>query len=103
MREQGLKHSWLTTFLKTIDSDDRDAEVFLKSENAEKYVEASDLYRLHDLLHRDEYQPVAVIRFLRNGETTIRVYFQQLHTTQFDVVPLEEEPPSRLTEHYQLT
>lgn len=83
MHEQDLKKSALTKFLPILDAETQTAEIYLREENAGKFAEVTDTFRLYDLLHRDEYRPVAAIRFHRNGESAVRVYFQKLHETEF--------------------
>lgn len=97
-----MKPCGLTRFLPIFDAENQSAEIYLSEKNANRFAEVTDTYRLHDLLHRDEYRPVAAIRFHRNSHAFVRVYFQQLHDTQFDVAPAEDESSSRRTERYRL-
>ena len=84
MIEQDLKKCALTRFLTIIDEDNEIADLYLREENSARFAEVTDTVRLHDLLHRDEYRPVAAIRCHNDSEIFVRVYFQQLHETQFD-------------------
>ncbi|MBD3676173.1 MAG: hypothetical protein HUJ26_21900 [Planctomycetaceae bacterium] len=83
MQEQELRYCPLVKSLRVMPADDPRAQIYLKSEHYGEYVEVTDMFRLHDLLHRDEYQPVAILRFHQLGEDFVRVYFRQLHTTEF--------------------
>lgn len=87
MHEHDLKKSSLTKFLPVIEADDRRAELLLREEKVNEFAEVSDTFRLFDLLHRDEYRPLAAIRYHDDRESFVRVYFQRLHETEFDEVP----------------
>lgn len=84
MQEKEIKVCPLTRYLKLIEADHQDAQLYLKPENANRFAEVTNMYRFHDLIHRDEYRPVAVIRFHRHGESYVRVYFQQLQETSVE-------------------
>ena len=84
MQEQELRYCPDVKYLKVMCADDPEAQVYLRNDNYQAYVEVSDMFRLHDLLHRDEYEPVAVVRFHRCGEQFVRVYFRLLHNTDFE-------------------
>lgn len=84
MQEQQWRNCPLTKSLKVMEADDPDARIYLTPDNADRFAEATAMYRFYDLLHRNEYRPVAAIRFHRHGEHFVRVYFQRLHETSFE-------------------
>ena len=102
MQEQELRYCPDVKCLKAFRADDPEAQVYLKPENYRQYVEVSDMYLLHELLHRDEYQPVAVVRFRSLGENFVRVYFQQLHSSELSPPNETAQFSSHRDEHYQL-
>jgi hypothetical protein len=67
-----------------MEADDPDAQKYLTPDNVNRFAAATAMYRFYDLLHRNDYRPVAAIRFHRLGESFVRVYFQQLHETSFE-------------------
>ena len=89
------EHSWrncpLSKSLKLMEADDPDAQKYLIPDNAHRFAEATGMYRYYELLHRNEYRPVAAIRFQRLGESFVRVYFQRLHDTSFETSRSEIE------------
>ena len=103
MLEQELCYCPLVKSLRVMSADDPDAQVYLKSENYEKYVEVTDMFRLHDLLHRDEYRPVAVLRFHRLGEDFVRVYFRQTHNSELREATGDFEDSRTRLEQLELT
>lgn len=62
--------------LPILDEHDPRARRLTDESSAEVVAEAADTVRLFDLLHRDEYQPIAAVRFLK--PESVRVYFRLL-------------------------
>jgi hypothetical protein len=58
--------------------DEPEAQSLIADSSAEVIAEAADTARLHDLLHRSEYRPVAVVRFGKSVFPSVRVYFRLL-------------------------
>jgi hypothetical protein len=81
LNERDLKKNPSTQSLPVIDEHDCHANRYLDDDSVFKYAEASDSIRLFELLHRDEYEPVAAVRGRTGGSSFIRVYFRQLHGT----------------------
>ena len=81
MSEQDLKNHPSTRSLVVIEASDRRAKRYVCEESMCQYAEVTDTIRLSELLHRDEYHPVAAIRHPNDVSPYIRVYFRQLHST----------------------
>jgi hypothetical protein len=56
-------------------SDDDAVSAFCDPGRLIEIAEAVDTHRLFDLLHRDEYQPIGIVRFDDAGDEAARVYF----------------------------
>ena len=67
--------------LPILDDDDPSARGIVESASATSIAEAEDTLRLHELLHRGEYKPVAGVRHRRPDGTSIHVYFARLDDT----------------------
>lgn len=81
LMERDLYRNPSTQSLPVIDEDDQRAQRCLCASRICEFAEASDSIRLFELLHRDEYEPVAAVRHRTDGCPTIRVYFRKLHET----------------------
>lgn len=75
MREEAIKAVPELKDLPILDEDDPEAAAFAEPSCLCDIAEADDPIRLHDLLHRRHYRPVAAVRFHRTREETTRVYF----------------------------
>ena len=82
LNEYDLKKNPVMQSVPVMEGDDEVAQLFLDNSNACEFAEAVDAIRLYELLHRDEYRPVAVVRNSTDGLATIRVYFRQLHESE---------------------
>jgi hypothetical protein len=71
-----LKH------LPILDEDDPRAKAITAETVATFIAEAGDTVRLHDLLHRGEYRPIALIRHFGNAGPCLCVYFERLNNTK---------------------
>jgi hypothetical protein len=60
------------------DEHEPEAQSMIAESSAEFIAEAADTARLHDLLHRTEYRPIAVVRFGKSVPPSVRVYFRLL-------------------------
>lgn len=77
MRETDLKAVPKLSQLAILDEDDAAARRLTVEFSAGEIAEAADTVRLFDLLHRDEYEAVAAVRFRKPGPE-VRVYFRLL-------------------------
>lgn len=78
MREQDLRRAPLPSDLPVYEEHDERAREISSPARCCEMAEAEDMVRLYQLLHRIEYQPVAVIvRHTRFGRDA-RVYFQRV-------------------------
>lgn len=57
-------------------TDDDAVSAFCDPSRLIEIAEAVDTHRLFDLLHRDEYRPIGIVRFDDGGHEAARVYFQ---------------------------
>lgn len=73
MNEAALRRIPRLENLPIFDADSEEARDILNRAPAE-LAEAGNTVRLHDILHRAEYKPLAAVR--KNGE--VRVYFETL-------------------------
>lgn len=64
-----------------LDEDDPSAKSITSESAALNVAEAEDTMRLHELLHRDEYRPLAAVRYRRAEGDSICVYFSRLDDT----------------------
>lgn len=64
--------------LPVFPSNHPDATAFLDAQRCLETAEAVDTRRLFDLLHRHDYQPVAIIQFGNHSDCDARVYFQRV-------------------------
>lgn len=78
MNEGDIKSVAELTALPRYDAGDPEAASLVSGASAFEVAEAEDMIRLQDLLHRDEYQPLAVVRFPESTPETVRVYFRLL-------------------------
>jgi hypothetical protein len=69
--------------LPVFDPDDRKVQRCLRDEGVCEFAEAADAMRLCELLHRSEYQPVAVVRNRKDRFSPLRVIFRPMHETDF--------------------
>ena len=83
MRESDLKLIEALQDLPMLSPDDPYAAGIADPAAAARIAAADDLVRLHDLLYRDEYRPIAAVRY--GSETDqVRVYFELRDRTQDD-------------------
>ena len=61
-----------------LSSDDPRAEELMQTGRSREVAEAVDTFRLFDLLHRDEYEPLAIVQFGTASEGEVKVYFARL-------------------------
>ena len=80
MREADLKAVAILENLPVLDECEPKAKS-ITANSASKIAEAADMVRLHELLHRHEYQPLAVIRYRRDDGECVCVYFRRLDDT----------------------
>jgi hypothetical protein len=73
MKELDLKRIPLLKNLPVFDASSREARDIL-NRPASELAEACDSIRVHDILHRSEYKPLAAVR--EDGQ--VRVYFEIL-------------------------
>ena len=78
MDEADLKAIPQLAHLQILDEDHPAVLTLVGTRAADLIAEAADTGRLFDLLHRDEYQPIAAVRFRRQDSEGIRVYFRLL-------------------------
>lgn len=67
--------------LPIFEDGDPSATSIIGDASATSIAEAEDTLRLHELLHRNEYKPVAGIRKRRSIGTCVYVYFARLDDT----------------------
>jgi hypothetical protein len=65
--------------LQILEQDHSAARFLIAGTYANTIAEATDTVRLFELLHRDEYQPMAAVRFREPEPVSIRVYFRLLN------------------------
>lgn len=68
--------------LPLFDEDDPAIEDLIAETSADSIAEVEDTVRLHELLHRNEYQALAAVRFRETQQESIRVYFRLHHRDQ---------------------
>jgi hypothetical protein len=66
--------------LPILDEDDPTAQPIVENRVA-SVAEVGDAVRLHELLHRNEYRPLAGIRYRRGEQENICIYFRRLDDT----------------------
>ena len=67
--------------LPIFDDGDPSATSIIGHASATSIAEAEDALRLRELLHRNEYKPVAGIRYRRANGMLVYVYFARLDDT----------------------
>jgi hypothetical protein len=67
--------------LSILDEHDPNAKAIISNTAATSVAEAEDMLRLHELLHRKEYKPVAGVRYPCESGVCVRVYFARLDET----------------------
>ena len=82
MNEASLKAIPKLDQLQILDQDHPASRLLVAQSSANVIAEAIDTFRLFDLLHREEYQPIAAVRFVEADSTKIRVYFHLLDQDQ---------------------
>jgi hypothetical protein len=78
MNEADLKAIPELDQLQVLDQDHPAVRSLLADTTSEIVAEATDTVRVFELLHRDEYLPIAAVRFAEGGSVGIRVYFKLL-------------------------
>lgn len=82
LSEHELKQHTTTESLPVYDVDDPDGERYYCQDDGRTYAEASNSFRLMELLRRKHYRPVAAVRHRDGGSVCIRVYFLVLHRSE---------------------
>ena len=83
MRESDLKLIGAVQDLPILSPEDPYAAAIADPAEAARIAAADDLVRLHDLLYRDEYRPIAAVR-CGSATDEVRVYFELRDRTQDD-------------------
>jgi hypothetical protein len=78
MNEADLKAIPELKHLQVLDEHHPAVRFLLDDMSSDLVAEATDTVRLFELLHREEYQPIAAVRFTEDGTREVRVYFQLL-------------------------
>jgi len=85
MEEKFLQTHPATRSVPIFDETDWIAD-FLNSEKiVESLAEASDTIRMHDLLHRNDYRPIAAVRTWKGNSQQVRLFFQRRSSDDLDV------------------
>lgn len=84
MREADLKTIPELQQLPFLDLDDPEARSLTAGTSPTVIAEAVDTVRLYELLHRDEYEAVAAVRFREPEPDSVRVYFRLLDRDEPD-------------------
>ena len=75
MKEQDVKLIPQLKDLPVFDEEDPRAQQIASGTATFDVAVAEDTIRLHDLLHRHEYRPLGAVRFHREQNETVCVYF----------------------------
>ncbi|MCA9118065.1 MAG: hypothetical protein KDA79_23500 [Planctomycetaceae bacterium] len=79
MRTADLQHIPELEHVPVLDAQDPLAVRIISPEQSLKFAEADTVIRARDLLCRNEYKLVAVVRFLTEEGESVRIYFAQTH------------------------
>lgn len=81
MHENDLKAIPELRELPVFEEGDSFAQMIASRAEALEIAEVDDPVRLHDMLHRDEYQPVGAVRYRRHDRERICVYLARMDHT----------------------